>query len=216
MTMFRCMLTLVVVFTLSLFSAAHADVVFNNFGPGDAFADNGLLLQGPLVGTIGDVNQAAAFTVGSTGAFLTSIQLGINAGGPGPGTGPIDVLLAADAGGVPGATLQNSIVNVNMTGKQVISATYDGSLQLAANTTYWVVADAEGTFDGGWSFNTIGETGPTAGQTEGFPWNLHAVEQRFAFRVQGRSVPEPTSIVLCAVGVIAMSVCGWRGRRVDG
>jgi PEP-CTERM motif len=209
---FRCLVICVAALTISLVSVANADIVFNNFGAGDAFGNSGLLLQGPAVGTIGDVNQAAAFTVGPTGAMLTSIQLGISTGGPGPGTGPIDVLLAADAAGLPGATLRSSLVNVNMTGKQVISAPFDGSLLLAANTTYWVVADAEGTFDGGWYLNTTGNTGPTAGQTEGFPWNLHAADQRFAFRVQGRLVPEPASLVLSASGVIAVLACGRRRR----
>jgi hypothetical protein len=204
-TIVRC--TLAAMFATSLFSAARADIVFNNFGAADAFGDSGLLLQGPAVGTIGDVNQAAAFTVGATDVFLTSVQLGISTGGPGPGTGPIDVLLAADAAGLPGATLQSSLVNVNVTGKQVISAPYNGLLQLTANTTYWVVADAEGTFDGGWNFNSIGDTGATAGQTEGNPWNLHAPDQRFAFRIQGRLVPEPTSVMLCVIGLIAVVVC---------
>lgn len=214
-TNFRCLFVLVAASTILIVSVADAAIIFNNFGAGDSFGNSGLLLQGPAVGTIGDVNQAAAFSVGPTPAMLTSIQLGISTGGPGPGTGPIDVVLTADAAGLPGATLQSSLVNVNVTGKQVISAPYDGSLLLAANTTYWVVADAEGTFDGGWNFNTTGETGATAGQTEGFPWNLHDADQRFAFRVQGELVPEPGSLILCASGVVAglSSVAGRRSTR---
>src|SRR5687767_3486954 len=103
-------------------STLRAEVLFNNFGPGDAFGNSGLLLQGPDVNTIGDVNQAAAFSMGQLGALLTSAQLGIGVGGPGPGTGPINVVIAADAAGLPGAALQSSLVNVTMTGKQVISA----------------------------------------------------------------------------------------------
>ena len=212
----RCTTVLTAMIAVSLFSAARADIIFNNFGAGDAFGNSGLLLQGPAVGTIGDVNQAAAFTIGATDVFLTSVQLGINAVEQGPGTGPIDVKLAANAGGLPGATLQSSLVNVNVTGKQVISAAYNGTLQLSANTTYWVVADTEGTFDGGWNFNTTGDTGLTAGQTEGNPWNLHAPDQRFAFRVQGRLVPEPASILLVACGVIAVVVCVRRRTRASG
>ena len=147
------------------------------------------------------------------GAFLTSAQLGINSGGPGPATGPIDVILAADAAGLPGAGLQHSIVNVTTNGNQVISAGFPGTLLLAANTKYWVIADAEGTFDGGWNFNTTGDTGPTAGQTEGGPWSLHSPEQRFAFRVQGRLVPEPASLTLVAGGLIG--TVAHRRRRVS-
>jgi hypothetical protein len=211
-TFIRCTTALAAMVAVSLFSIARGDIIFNNFGAGDTFGNSGLLLQGPTAGFIGDVNQAAGFTIGATDVLLTSVQLGINSGGPGPATGPIDVLLAANAGGLPGATLASSLVNVNMTGKQVISAPYNGTLQLAANTTYWVVADAEGMFDGGWNFNTTGDMGLTAGQTEGNPWNLHAEDQRFAFRVQGRLVPEPASIVLVACGVIAVVVCVRRRR----
>lgn len=203
-------LTSVILFT-AFCSTSSAAVVFNNFGPGDSFLGGGLILQGPGAGNIGDVNQAAAFTVGPTGAYLTGIDIGITAGGPGPSTGPIDIVLAADAAGLPGAALQNSIVNVTMTGQQIASAGYPGTLLLAPNTTYWVIADAEGSFDGGWDFNNIGETGPTAGQSEGFPWSLHNPNQRFAFRVEGRLIPEPVSSLLVVSGVAGMAL-GFRRR----
>ncbi len=190
-TILRCTMASAAMFAVSLFSAARADIIFNNFGAGDTFGNSGLLLQGPAVGTIGDVNQAAAFTVGATDVILTSVQLGINTGGTGPGTGPIDVLLAANAAGLPGATLQSSLVNVNVSGKQVISAGYNGTLQLSANTTYWVVADTEGTFDGGWNFNTTGDTGLTAGQTEGNPWSLHARISALPFASRAGWCPSP-------------------------
>ena len=193
---------------ISLFcSTSHAAIVFNNFGPGDSFLGGGFLLQGPSVGSIGDVNQAAAFTVGPTGAYLTGIDIGVTAGGPGPSTGPIDIILAADAAGLPGAALQNMIVNVAMTGQQVASAGYPGTLLLAPNTTYWVVADAEGSFDGSFGWNGIGDNGPTAGQSEGFPWNLHTPGLRFAIRVEGRLVPEPVSSTLLVSGVAGIALC---------
>jgi hypothetical protein len=210
-TMLRRALALHIALVVACCSPLRADVLFNNFGPGDAFSNSGLLLQGPDVNTIGDVNQAAAFTMGATGALVTSAQLGIGTGGPTPGTGPISVVIAADAGGLPGAALQSSTVNVTMSGQQVISAGYPGTLFLSPNTTYWVIADAEGTFDGGWDFNTTGDTGPTAGQTEGFAWSLHAPEQRFAFRVQGRLVPEPASVALVVSGLVGLAA--FRKRR---
>jgi hypothetical protein len=198
-------------FVIAFAAAANADVVFSNFGPLDAFGDSGRLLQGPDVGTIGDVNQAAAFSVGPTGFYLTGVDLGINCGGPGVNTGPINVVVAADAGGSPGAALRTTLVDVTLQGKQVISAAYDGSLPLTANTQYWVIADAEGTFDGGWNFNSIGDVGLTAGQTEGLAWNLRSDDTRYAFRVEGRPVPEAATVALLAA--IGLSLATIRGRR---
>jgi len=56
----------------------RADIVFNNFGPSNAFSDNGRLLQGESVGTIANVDQAVAFGVGANSYKLTSISLGIS------------------------------------------------------------------------------------------------------------------------------------------
>jgi hypothetical protein len=196
-----------------LCSELRADILFSNFGAGNTFGNSGLLLQGPDVHTIGDVNQAAQFMMGPTGAFLTGADLGISAGGPGPSTGPIDVVLATDVGGLPGVGLQHSLVNVTTTGKQIISAGFPGTLLLAANTKYWVIADAEGMFDGGWNFNTTGDTGPTAGQSEGNPWSLHNPEQRFAFRVEGRLIPEPASVTLVIGGLMGVVACRRRRSR---
>src|SRR5712672_3262033 len=96
---------------------ARADIVFNNFGPSNAFSDNGRLLQGETVGTIGNVDQAVAFGVGANSYKLTSISLGIFADtSPNVGTGPLNVVLASDSGGLPGGSLANMVLNVNTTG----------------------------------------------------------------------------------------------------
>jgi hypothetical protein len=178
---------------------ARADIVFNNFGAGDAFSDSGRLLQGESVGTIANVDQAVAFVVGANSYKLTSISLGIFADtSPNVGTGPLNVVLASDSGGLPGASLANQVLNVNTTGKQVVTATFGGSTQLNANTTYWVIADAQTTFDGSWNFNSIGDKGNTAGRSNNGPWDLRVNDDRMALRVQGTLVPEPASLAVIA------------------
>lgn len=209
--------TLIVV-TLLLVSSPplFADVVFSNFGPGMTFGDSGFILQGPDVHNIGDVDQAASFTTGASSAFLTSISLGIfvssPANSPFDGRGPIDIIVASDAAGVPGAMLQSTIVNVNSYLKQVITAPMGGTLELAPNTKYWVIADTKGTFDGAWNLNSTNEMGPSAGRANLGPWSLHAQPQEnFSLQVEGRLVPEPATGLTLLVG--GLMVAGFRRRQ---
>ena len=196
-----CLLVIVAAAT-----SAQAVVIFSNFGPFNAFGDSGRLVQGPDVNTIGDVDQAVKFTVGAGSPFdLTSATLGIHAvSSPAPGTGPVSVQLATDTNGVPGAVLAATTVNVNATGKQTITANFGGLQQLNANTSYWVIMDGEGTFDGSWNFNSIGDMGPTAGRSDGFPWNLRPDDTRMALRVEGNVVPEPAALGLVATAAVAL------------
>lgn len=185
-----------------LVSAAHADVIFNNFAPGDIHSDFGRVVQGEAVGMIGDIDQASSFESGPLDHFVTSVTLGIWANQ----AGPIDVLIAEDVGGVgPGAILRTLPVMVASPGKQTITAFDDGTLALSANTLYWVIADGRGTFDGSWTFNLVGDTGFTAGRSNNGPWNLRPVDEtRYALRVEGQPVPEPASLVLLGLGATAL------------
>ncbi|TWT95219.1 hypothetical protein Pla108_33620 [Botrimarina colliarenosi] len=184
---------------------SDAAVIFNNLGPGDSFSASGRIVQGPSVGTIGDVNQGSTFTVGPADAYLTSVSLGVSVNSsPSVGTGPIDVKIAADAGGSPGAILRTLSTSLGSTGDQLVTLPDDGSLLLSAGATYWVLMDGEGDFDGSWRFNDTGDIGVTAGQSEPNPWNVRPPEERYALRVDGRvAVPEPTAVVLALLGAVA-------------
>ena len=195
-----------VVAVLAAAPAARGVVVFNNFGAANAFGDSGRLVQGPDVNTIGDVDQAVKFTVGAGGPFdLTSAALGIHAASsPAIGTGPVDVQLAADSAGLPGAVLASATVNVNATGKQLITANFPGLQQLSPNTSYWVIMNGQGAFDGGWNFNSTGDTGPTAGRSDGMAWNLRPDDTRMALRVEGNVIPEPAALGLLTTAAAAL------------
>lgn len=199
---------------MALTSACQAATIFNNLGPGDTFSVGGRVVQGPDVGTIGDVNQGSSFTVGSTDHYLTSLTLGISVmNPPQDGPGPIDIVLAADAGGAPGAALRTLPTNVGSPGDQLVTVVDDGSLLLDANTTYWVLMDGEGEFNGSWRFNVTGDMGLTAGQTEPNPWNPRAPEERYALRVEGRAaVPEPGTMAM-ALGLLTTVAATRRRSR---
>jgi len=138
--------------------------------------------------------------VGAFSYYLTSIELGLQVSS----AGPLDVILAADTGGSPGAALETISLNLNANGLAFASAS--GSTVLNPNTTYWVIADARGGYDGGWEFNNTGDMGLTAGRSAPVnsfaygPWNLRPDDTRYALRVEGSIVPEPGSPVLLLLG----------------
>jgi hypothetical protein len=204
-------LALAAALTLTLATAAKADVIFSNFGAGDAFGNSGRILEGEDVNSTADVDQAASFSVGASSYMLTDVALGIFVRDtPSIGTGPLDILIAEDDGGVPGNVLRTLAKNVNATGKQVLAAADDGSLMLNANSIYWVIADGKDTFDGSWNFNSIGDVGDTAGRTDNGPWNLRPDDDRYALRVEGRLVPEPATLSLLGLGAMGLLALGRR------
>jgi hypothetical protein len=192
-------------------SESPADIVFTNFGPGMSFPDVGRILQGESVGNIANIDQAASFTNGPNPAFVTEVKLGIYVSSPTnspfDGRGPLDIILASDAAGLPGAALHTTSLNVNTFLGQVVNASMGGSVQLAPNTKYWIIADAKGTFDGAWEYNPINDFGPVAGRSNNGPWNLqNANDPRLVFQVEARVTPEPGCLALIipvALGLVA-------------
>ena len=197
-------------------SSSHAAIVFSNFGPGLSFPDSGRILQGPLVGNIADVDQAASFINGPFTTFVTDVKLGIYvdspANNPFDGRGPLDVIIASDSGGLPGTAIHTTSLNPNTYLSQIADAPIGASVTLAPNTKYWIIADAKGTFDGAWEFNPINDFGPVAGRSNNGPWNLqNANDPRLVFQVEGRTVPEPTILGLLTTAFLVTSCT--RSRR---
>src|SRR5262245_44443979 len=129
----RPLVASIVVTTLfpALSSVSHADIIFDNFGPGMSFPNIGRIMQGELVGNIGTIDQAASFINGPTTAFVTDVKLGIYVNSPAnspiDGRGPLDIIIASDAGGLPRATLHTTSLNVNNYLTQVVDAPVGGS-----------------------------------------------------------------------------------------
>ncbi len=207
---------LVALLSSAISSTSRATIVFSNFGPGLSFPDNGRILQGPLVGNIADVDQAASFINGPFTTFVTDVKLGIYvdspANNPFDGRGPLDVIIASDSGGLPGAAIHTTSLNPNTYLSQIADAPIGASVTLAPNTKYWIIADAKGTFDGAWEFNPINDFGPVAGRSNNGPWNLqNANDPRLVFQVEGRTVPEPTILGLLTTAFLVTSCT--RSRR---
>jgi hypothetical protein len=190
--------------------------IFNNFGPtfpaNTSFSDLGLILEGEDVGKIANVDQASSFTTDGNSYVVTGIDVGI--GVTPQGGGLVDLILAEDNGGEPGAALETLHGNAGP-GKQVLSLAAAGTL-LSPNTTYWVIVDALGTLEGGWNFNNTGDLGATAGRsaptgTDNYgAWNVRPADQEtFALRVTGRvprGVPDSGSTFALA-GISLAGLC---------
>jgi hypothetical protein len=197
---------------------SQADIIFSNFGPGLSFPVVGRILQGELVNNIGNIDQAASFINGPTTAFVTDVKLGIYVDSPEnspfDGRGPLDIIIASDAGGLPGAALHTTSLNPNTYLSQIANAPIGGSVQLAPNTKYWIIADAKGKFNGAWEFNPTGDFGPVAGRTNNGPWSLqNANDPRLVFQVEARlGIPEPNCLALL-IPAIALLAANRRRRK---
>ena len=191
-------------------SSAFADVVYNNLGPGDTFSAGGRILTGPDNISFSDINQAASFSVGPTAHYLTDVVLGLGVRDtPASPFVPssVNVVVADDNSGAPGAVLLTMPYSITTPGDQAITVQDAGSVLLAANTNYWVIADAQGAFDGAWRFNNQGAFGLTAGQSSGNAWNLRPDDEMYALRVNGNpAVPEPTTLLLAVLGLMLSGV----------
>jgi hypothetical protein len=150
---------------------------------------------------------------------VTSISVGIHVTGPLPfdGTGPIDVVITQDSGGLPGNPVATIPATANTFGDQLFTVSVPGLVPLDANTTYWVALEPGGSFDGSWRFNGTSASGPMAGRANLGAWSLQSGQpNNFAFEVEGRlisSVPEPASALLLGMGVLAVLGYGRLRRR---
>jgi hypothetical protein len=195
--------------------AAQAAIIFDNFGPGDATAVSGRIVQGPDVGTVGDVDQAVRITLdGGAQVILSSLTMAVAAVQGGDGS--LILQIRNDIAGAPGDIvyqLAKAVTHGSPTFFTILPMI--GPLD---SGTYWFIANGSNTFDGSWAFNSTGDQGITAGRTNGNPWNVRPIEDRYAIRLEGRyvnPVPEPSSMLQLGGGAIALILFArkWRLAR---
>lgn len=198
---------------------ARADVVFGNLN-----ADN----SRPLGATNTDLGDgvsgntqwlAQGFATGSSTLLdLQSVTVGLF--GTSVGTVPITVSIYGDVSGNPGASplFTSAVTQVGNTDKYSFSFT---GATLQANTTYWVVPN-----EGSWYFNNGTPAAPIGQNSSGYSYvgareslTLGATPQNAAWDVGGSnrysvsvtSVPEPSTLALASIGVVA--IVGLEARR---
>jgi hypothetical protein len=170
---------------------AAADIVYTTFGSGMSYnTGEGVTISGTSAGA-GYFAQANTFTP-SANYSLDSVSL------PLLGQGSINVLLAADASGHPGTTVENLgsvIPNFTVSIKTFDSASHS---LLTSGTKYWLVVqptDSTSGIDGGWSLSTP-VTPPGERRTSPTGAWVTSPFQGEAFQINGTAVPEPSSFIL--------------------
>jgi hypothetical protein len=192
---------------------ARADVLYNNFGPGDSYQTGNSWIIGRFPGTSITWVQGDPFRVTGGDFTLDRLTLALSwVAGP----NEADVQLRADAGGLPGATLESfHFSNLGNFGNNNPPVAANSLLHplLSAGAQYWVTASASDLTDIAWNLNSTGDRGPHAQSQNGGPFSL-VDSDRGAYRVEATPspVPEPGTLLLCGIGGLGLLGYRW-GRR---
>jgi hypothetical protein len=191
---------------------ASADVLYDNFGPGDTYdLEQGWTLSygGPLGGDA--FEDAVAFTVTGGDYTFDSAEFAVSLiFGP-------DLVYAnlhEDAAGVPGAILDSTTATGTATplvhGLPMV-ANFGGDFVLQNGQTYWLALRTEETDAHlSWAQNIVGDFGLRAWQVNNGPWNPvmgmpGTDSERGVFRINATLVPAPGALALLGVAGVGLA-----------
>ena len=189
----------------ALAAASSADILYDNFGPGDTYTTNvgWTISDGDPIGT--DNDQGDPITLNALGAdfFLDSVTAPIQYV---TGVNRIDLTVYDDNGGEPGTPLETASLGDLPgfgSGDPPTTWVFSGTTVLQSGETYWFIAssDKNGSWLA-WALNSTGDVGPHAFRADGGPWQI-SDNTRGAFRVEGTVVPAPAALALLGVAGLA-------------
>jgi hypothetical protein len=82
----------------------------------------------------------------------------------------------------------------------------ESSVLITAGTRYWLVLTphSDTTLDS-WEFNSIGKMGRFALSGDGVNWGQNPSDSMYAFQINLAPVPEPSSLMLAAAGLVVLA-----------
>ena len=182
---------------------AGATVIYSNLGPGDAFNTTQGVQAGSFAGP--SVDQATSWE-STDSYFLDTIEVALRSFSGSP---TVQVILATNLSGGAGPIQILDVDQVTApTSAGLVTASFGGVTQLAANQPYWVIVRALGGTGSavGWLFNSTDVSREGASSSDGgATWSV-SVGTQPALRVSGTLVPEPTTALLLGVGLAALAV----------
>ena len=213
MTKIRCIVCAVfLICTVALIpQPASAGVVFTTLGPSGQFDSNGgYMVDGSFYN-----NQVFAnmFTLGAgTTVGDAVLALGNYAGN----NNPVNVYIESNSSGLPGSIIaalsQVGTIPSSASGSGLVTFTCSGAACTLGAGSYWLVAQepdahTQQMWDYAYQDQLITSTSNASGSSTG-PWGGSYSRIAGGFRIDSTasSVPEPTSILLFATGLLGIGI----------
>ena len=178
-------------------------LAFTTYGPGDTYDTR----RGYTVGA--GYTGGNLFMPFTTGPFY-EVDLALAYA---QGSHTVQVELAMDSGGAPGAVIESFSVNVNNTfGSPGAVVQVFSVLQpvLQAGTPYWLLATTDASSNDPWYYSSIGVTGPRFDGTTVFTDTMAAFRVLEATAAGPTNTPEPSTVLAGLVACSALFVRRFR------
>jgi hypothetical protein len=162
-------------------------------------------------------SYAQEFVTGNSSVVLSSIIVPL---GDASGTFTAAADLVADNSGLPGSSVLTlfTVPTIPTGSATDLTFTPTSSVTLKANTDYWFVLSATGSGSYQWQYtNTLSASFPnyavSSSNTMGATWTVGTPPGPFLLGANAAAVPEPSSLVLAAIGLLALGMVV-RARRL--